>query len=679
MTSVPELHPSDFWQEIGDLWGRATGGGEVAAKPGEVTDGLGVTQRAPGVQAAADWFTAAVRREGIPKFLFLVGGPGAGKSHTAAAIVQEFEEVNLRSKKLAHRRYTYATPYRELVLINDATIGSEDHPTGALRADITSALESGSHLLACINRGVLVEELATDDGTTSGLSPANVLIDWIHRANGSEVSGSRAAWSMKTEPNASDYIRGATLLHDDTTVAQVLVVFADVCSLIERSPNVHIAQQDEDGFDLAAETYSVEEFTARQTFSEVSTPAASLFTAVVSRFEDVTNPDVDDSFNPILANARSLNSPEVRNGVLSILRAAEIASSQRLTFRELWGAIARCFVANLTDQINSDQIQAHIALLRPVGSGAAERFREMRRLGDLRFSQGVFGASGNSLHRAKDSRNPVTRITALIDPIRDATPGRFDRAIDSGWASPVHDAFAGHVDSGSPLAELLKDLGEDDPVCSAITSFDRELDQAYVEAARDDSLKDSERSDNISWYGSYLLRLYACANGIPAFRREIATWTLAWFLSPTLPGNLDEQLRTLLKPSRYPDKGNPVSLIPVFESRTDPIVGAVDAPKIALKAGSIEMRTSAQSDALFLILEESNREIPPIVLDFPLMREALACGAQHSGITDVSDATSPRLERFRAARLVPGKVLDVDNYRLVTGTSDAPISVGGRH
>jgi hypothetical protein len=441
---------------------------------------------------------------------------------------------------------------------------------------------------------------------------------------------------------------------------------------------VEVSRGDLDHVEIHAENYSIEEFTARAAFNSQSTPAASLFASVIAKTGSTLAPDADDRFNPIAANVRSLGAEAVRNGVLSILRAAEIAGSQRMTYREIWGAIARCVVANATDRVNANNIGSFIESLNPANCGSMQFFRKMQRLGDLRFSQALYGAGFHDSGIGDDSRNPVTQVTTRIDPVRDAVPGHFDGSVETGWATPVHDAFSGHVDSGSPLNELLNGLSSDDPFKAAVTNFDRELDRAYVSVSKVDGLRDAERADIISWYGNYLLRLYASSNGIPAFRREIATWTLAWYMSPTLPGDLSQQLRTLLKPERFPEKANPVSLIPVFESRTDPIVGEVGEPKIALKAGSIELRTQTRSDSLFLVLEESGRAIAPIVLDFPLMREALACGAQHSGITEVSDATSPRLERFRAARLVPGHKLDADNYRLVVGVIDTPINVGGR-
>jgi len=42
-----------------------------------------------------------------------------------------------------------------------------------------------------------------------------------------------------------------------------------------------------------------------------------------------------------------------------------------------------------------------------------------------------------------------------------------------------------------------------------------------------------------------------------------------------------------------------------------------------------------------------------VSLDFPLIREAMACVDDHIGVTDLIDVTAPRLERVRASRLLP--------------------------
>jgi hypothetical protein len=50
---------------------------------------------------------------------------------------------------------------------------------------------------------------------------------------------------------------------------------------------------------------------------------------------------------------------------------------------------------------------------------------------------------------------------------------------------------------------------------------------------------------------------------------------------------------------------------------------------------------------------EGLHEVVELELDFAMMREALACSEGQVGITEFTHAASPRLERFRAALLIP--------------------------
>jgi hypothetical protein len=676
MTADELNRTAAFWDSIGGLWDRATGGGGVASRPNASVGDWPTAARPPAVSEAVRWFDHQLFEDGAPKFLFLVGGPGAGKSHASASLVSKLTEIGARPSSLAYRTYRYSAGKRDLVLINDATIGSEVHESGALVGDIGDTVAENSHLLACINRGVLVEEISKTGGAGSSQWPGDAVVNWLH-AQDPPRSTSSNGWGVETDVSKS-YLRAGRLFEGDKLRAQLLVVFVDVCSLLERTPRVRIEQIDSGEFSIDADDYAVEKFPSRRDFAADETPAASLFTEVLATIGHLPEEGRASEFDPVTANLESLASSKVRNGVLSVLRAAEIATSQRLTYREVWGAIARCIVGDATDRVNADQMRAHVQALQPQSSHVIERFREVQLVANLRFSQAIVGADTTGRAEVQAIRNPVTRLTEVVDPVRDAVPGIFDELGDSGWATPIADAFAGHVDSGSPLAQIIDGLGEKDAFNAAVTDFDRQVDFAFAAATQHVELKDAERYSFIAWYGGYLMRLYAISKGIPAFRREISAWTLAWYMSPTLPGDLEEQLHTLLKPPRFPEKGKFSSLIPVFESRTNPVVGEAPAPKIALRAGSVEMKTRTASDSLFLYLEESNRHIPPIVLDFPLMREALACDSGHSGITEVSDVTSPRLERFRAARLVPGGRLDTDSYRVVHGSGDQPLNVGTR-
>jgi hypothetical protein len=152
-------------------------------------------------------------------------------------------------------------------------------------------------------------------------------------------------------------------------------------------------------------------------------------------------------------------------------------------------------------------------------------------------------------------------------------------------------------------------------------------------------------------------------------------WTSAWRLSPNLPKALEEQLTTLLKPVRYPEKGGGMPLFPIFESRTNPVRGDQSVPKLAIRSEVGKITSETDSDSVFVAVGGVGSQPIRMLLDFAMVREAMACAHGHVGATELSDTTSPRLERFRAARLVPGKKASTSDYRVVSSNDDAPLAV----
>lgn len=665
-----------YWQVLGRLWDKATGGSDVAARPSAKADNIWPTApRPPGVEEACRWI-----REGLetstaePRVLFLVGGPGAGKSHAAAETVASLKERSPRGDGLAHRTYRYQAADRDLLLVNDATIGSDTQGQPPLITDINEAVSTGSHVLACVNRGILVEESSRTREAPGSGGAGQAAVRWLH----GEAGQSGAEWTIDTDPFQCSYIRSGRILRAGRPVARVLAVFVDVCSLLERSPQVSLAQSSPDLLEVRAEAYSIGDFSERTAMDPSATPAGALLTEVLEVIGTATPPDsIDPRFNPVLANQQSLSNPHVRNNLLSVLRASEITGTQRMTYREVWGATTRCLVGEAPELVGPAGLEHYLVGLQPSSADAIDRFNELRRLAGLRYTQALFGASGQSGVPGSDPhRNPITKLTHVVDPVKDSIPGRFDGTWNSGWATPLADAFAGTVSPGSPLEALLSELDDDNAFPSAVTPFDEEVDRAFVDATQHRSISDGDRYAFIAWYGGYLMRLYATANGIPAYRREVAAWTRAWYMAPDIT-EFESRLRTLLRPLRVPGQRGSASLIPLFDSRTNPITGNPSNPKLALRADDFDIQTSTDSESLFLHLTEKGREVAQISLDFALMREALACESGHPGVTELSDATSPRLERFRAARLVPGQLRETRHYTVVSGKEEHALVVGG--
>lgn len=663
-----------WWQELGRIWQRSTGGSDVAARPvpDAARDDWPTVPRAAGVDAAAIWLKEGLSDSGVPRLLFLVGGPGAGKSHAAAQVIEGLEPLDPESP-LAQRTYSYQSATRRLVVVNDATIQSDDFQNAPLAREIDDAVGSGALLLACVNRGILVEEVAQlrRRPVQNADSAGRAVVAWLHSPNPQVTPPHDQRWTVKQAGLETPFLQQGELLDEDSIIAEIIVVFVDVNSLYESSPDVSIG----DYADVQSGQYKVTKFQDRGLAESASTPAGMVFTEAILPFEDALGAEHEFLDDPFSANVESLSNEAVRRGVLSILRASEIVSGQRMTFREVWGSLSRCIIGGAHLQVAPDDLYDLVSSRQASDfESAHQRFERMKGLAQYRFTEALFGSG---LDFSEVARDPVLRLTSLVDPVIDAIPGNVsDDSENFGWASSITDAFSGSSATASPLESLLSLSGEASGFRQIVTNFDRRLDSAFLETVGVNSgLKERDRQEATAWYGSYLTRLFAVSYGIPAYRREVSIWTLAWNMAPNIPNALEEQLKTLLKPIRNPEKGTGVPIFPVFDSRTNPIQGDVARPRLAIRSDDVATQTSVTADSIFVTVKESGRPDVSMLLDFAMVREAMACADGFAGATELSEATSPRLERFRATRLVPGNRMDTSNYRLVDGAADFPITV----
>lgn len=656
------------WAALAPLWERATGGSDVAARPDGDDDGrFPVARRAPGVAEAAAWLQKGIDT-GRPRLLFLVGGPGAGKSHAARAMVAGLMPLASHADGLAHRTYRYGTDAGlDVAVVNDATIGAAGGARGALGVDIACALDDGAHLIACVNRGILVEEKAALAESNSD-KRSSALIAWLHGDPAPDDGLVVEPMELRGDsvlPAGVTYCRLCNLDPDDTPSIEVAAVFMDACSLLEVAPDDEPGPGELNCF-VGLRPYLVTPFSDRGGIGTPAMPAAELFQGVLKGLG--TPPPADLASEPISANVFALSNPVVRANVLSVLRACEIVGAKRFTFRELWGAFVRCIVGSAPDEMRPADLE-HVVRSGSVAAAGdpLARFDALRELAALRFSQALFGVGD-----AAWAANPVLRLTHLVDPVCDATPGRLG-GDGGGWATPIQDAFGGSASDTSPLASLLREL---DPAADAfphvVTGFDRALDAAFV-AALTEVRKDRDREALSAWYGQYLTRLYALSNGIPAFYAEVDLWTRAWSVAPALPEQLRNALETLVLPQRHGTAGGGL-VLPLLESRTAPILGRSEQARLAVRSTTAGLRSRCDGDAMRVELVEAGDVVTQIEFDFPLIREALACRGGMLGITEYTHDAAPRLERLRAARLKSANV-DAAALCIVHGASETAIAV----
>lgn len=620
------------------IWGKATGGRSVAIDPHLKDAAVFTVAPAPGVREACDWLRQGLTEQSSQRMVFLVGGPGGGKSHALAEMTADLDEEDAEDTGLAQRKYHFRSGLSRLTVVNDASIRSADdrHP---LADDVDAAVQASDFFLGCVNRGILVEEAHALAGDSAGAS----VVRWL-----AEIDGGPTAFPVERTERGPILARTALQLADRSV--EVVAVYVDHCSLFELRPQV-----DEE---LRVQPYKIKRLKQRTTTETLDMPAGALLRTVVGHLAEAEKP-VAPAVDPVDANVSSLQSIAVQRGLLTLLRSAEAVSGSRMTFREVWGAFLRALAGDLPQDTDPDALASMFAPLDP-DLNAIARFKELQSRARLRASQAIVGAGIPPETCAAD---PVLRITRLVDPVLDAVPGSL---ADSGfgWASPVLDAFSGLITAVSPLETILESIADDDPFREAITDFDKALDAAFVAVTQPEGIDDRARRDIVAWYGDYLCRLYALSNGVSAFRQEVSVWLDT---RSSLPSAVKTELKTLLRPSRDPNDPQSGYVLPLFSSRTVPITGPSAEPQLVLQGeDDVQLDLDFRGDAVTVNMRELGTPVGQIELDFALIRTAQSCASQRLGVTEQAARVSPRVERFRAKRLIPDRIADSE-FRLVTG------------
>lgn len=658
---------------LGSLFARATGGAEVAARPVAQSDlklYWNATPTPAGVATVQQWFKNRMSKKEL-SMVFLVGGPGGGKSHAAAQMVSELNESLQLDPDLAHRLHQYVEPEsgRPVMLINDATIPNANFPeSSSLVSDIEAAISSNANFIACVNRGILVDE-ASELGDEH--SVAEEILLWLAGSRGTGVSRSNHLESIFSNGILQE---GRIVLEDQ--VIGICVVYFDSTSLFESKPESGLIEKLEPSSpSVFCKRYDVASFAERLRGNPVESPATQLLGLVA---ESVTfHSKLEPKLDPISANLQSLSSPQLRQALSNIFRAAEIVSDRHFTYRELWGIAAKAIVGDLPSQIPSDEVENKLREMAPKSSNALEVLSSYQNLAGLRFSQALFaGTVKANRPQISTLQDPVLRTLTVVDPIRDMQPQVLFGAQEISLASAISDAFSGTLVNGSPLQALGTIIGPTNLFHKILTPFDQAIDEAFIAAIQSDELKDASRRNLVSWYASYLSRLLACANSISAFSEIVTLWAEIWRLSQ-LPSEIEQCFLTLLRPSRSGHEGeiDDSSLIPLFESRTSPIVGTLSAPKFALRVDDLKLRVETRGDQIFLVLEEHSNPVSTVLLDFPLLREAMACIPKFTGVTELSAFTAPRIERIRASNLTPERLGRLGQFKIAMESGERAITV----
>jgi hypothetical protein len=591
---------------------------------------------------------------GDPRCLvFLVGGAGNGKSKLAAdTVVATKGKLVGEPKPFAQRAYQYALEAGgRLRVINDATIPPADKHDRPLVRDLEKALQSGDHLLACINRGVLIGEAGSQAGTSENGSGemAQAITHWLLSGRLHEDDAKRGRIRLVEAEHLPGHYSVAEIWERGIRKAVIHVVYMDSASLLESwgipsSEHLDYRAPLPFGSILITPVLHKDRGFRRSAFHGCVTEGARAYSDQLNR----------DPMDPVAVNVASLSNDEVATGWCSLLRGAEIISGTHFTYRELWALFAQSVVG----PANKDGLATLSAWvddrLREVHERSGEdRLTALLGLGCIRTHMLLFDA-GKPIDAKgwpveqftwPNTNNEALRAIGLADPLRHFGPsgGEEHTRLAQRLAEIEEGRLPGH--------QLAR---EDAAVARYWSALDAEIERAIrdeVDPANDhSSLK--KRNWLLGWYGRYMYRLVGLARGWSAHCSVVNEWQEAWLdaeRGQRLSHDLEEAILDIVAPSS--DRGSE-TYFTFLQPRVDSGEVGVERAMIGLPRNRFEVSAKTDGDRVELRIDQGGySDAPPAasaILDFHMLREAMARRNGH-GFTDSLMLIEPRIERIRAS------------------------------
>ena len=645
-----QTHNERQWPNLSRLHRRAYGGEDVAVRPDARDEAwwpLGPLL--PGVEELVAH--AASRSSGTDglNLYFLLGGAGNGKSFAARELANRSGlALDPKSSGLAQRSYSTDEGAIQVILLNDATIAPHaEYASGQDRA-LTVDLERWWELsrkkpviaFCCVNRGIIIDEIRAlgEAGDRRDGPLGAAVLSWL--------AG-----------------RGVEGLH--------LLAEGELEGSADAGPGVDFVGFQIDGQPLRLFALAVDSHSLVGENSAGESAACSLMEQVLAKCEGEALER--DELCPIRANVSQLSREGAVRGWRALLDSAEMAGGRLFTYRDLWGLIVLSVLGPRAAGISGagSPLEAIDQLLAETRTAAnpAERLEKFLALAQFRIGCALFRApvpEGPQANPIYPPSTPYQTGFAAVDP---AVWGTEDtRAVEDAMTA----VSLGDRPSAS-LDQVLK------PVWS---KFDDALEEAFIEFTQADECGDRQRRRLIAWYGAYLSRLVALSTGHLGNADAISTlrtiMTTATAGPSSLPMSLAQPLRALIFPSGASAGQTMQSLlVPAFAPRAEPVVESRrERQPILVEAvdhASVAMRLRRTSGRVLLECYQagSDKILGQLLVDFMLVREALACG-NGPGQTDATSFIEPRLERCRAttinglpptqrrlAALVDGKMMEL--------------------
>lgn len=579
-----------------------------------------------------DAFVEAVDRGKGLTLAFLLGGAGNGKSFAARQLGDRLGLQGSPMEARAHRAYRLQRGSSVVELLNDATIAARDQygekQPVALAADLRrweEALEAGpAASFCCVNRGVIVDEL-------------RAIEQWREEMGG--FAAAILAWLASPKRSIAEQL-GVAAEERPTFLSTKLDVgdhFRDE-SFRLRGHVVWVAA-------LSVDAFSLMEPANAGTTSR----AGALFREVVRRCE--TEATTRPRLCPVRANVDQWRQADMASAWESLMRDAEIGSGRPHSWREVWGLTALSLLGpRFVEEDGAPDVLRHIdeGLTRAqAAKSTKDRLVSLLALSRFRSHEALFRAT----HPAWDEFAPSSPPS---------TPGHLGLSLvdPSTWGTETSVAVEDAMQAIAVGERPSRALSGKSLLPPAWSPFDEYLEVSLVNFVLEEECPDTVRRRLISWWGGYMLRLVGLASGRSGSADVVEAWRDCWnrtALEPAaLPVDLDASMRTLLFPA-YNEERHPKLLIPALAARVEPYRATRDGNAAVLaeyiSVEPVALRVARAAGRLFVecYLAGQEKIIGRLLLDFALMREALACQGGRAGQTESTAFVEPRIERFRAA------------------------------
>jgi len=624
---------------------RSFGGDESTVVP---SDNMGLMEEfegdsPAGVKDVMTQFLESITSDSETiEWVFLVGGPGNGKSHQAGKLLNDLG-IDIADRGIggtAERNYSSRlSDGTKVKVINDATIRTN---TGLgpndLAIDIRESIETINsdklYLMANINRGILIEEKHALENNQEW----QVENEIINCLLGPDINSLTYLESVYNNPDAP-YFNRYKLVKDGQGLKYDLyinIVYLDKLSLLELTPS--LSNEDvsikfsDNGEDIDVAVFKMMKYDSED---RLSTPFGVLLDKIINSLLSCDD-FVSNEFCPFYSNVKSLSNTQLRLNLLNFLRASEIASGKIYTYREIWHLISFFILGPYVEEWNDKHPSDWVAenkdkylelFLQRYGTSLCveEEFPEV-------LKQYVNIETIRQYPQALDN-------IILIEPARDTS---------ADWATKVNEAIEGIKFDKMLCNDVL--INKDHLFNLYWNILDRKVEEDLV-LKNFNSLGSETRDKSLllSWYARIIYRAFGISTGNYGHKDVIDHWL------------------QLVKRKNINDGGNKIAIglksmlkkniagqqfLPIFHPRTEPLTSFQNQPIwcIGYDTEILKLKFKLNGDLLILELIIDNKSLADIVIDFDIAREAFMQNPSY-GFTENGGTIMPRVERAHSAIL----------------------------